>query len=607
MTFRRKMLLAQLPLALALAATGTLSAYAIRTLGEHSSRILRDNYRSVLAAQRMKEAAERIDSGALFILAGKPSEAGPQITSNLERFAAELRTQEGNITEPGEVAITRDLRGAWTSFVAELTRYRALRERSALQASYFGLLEPAFQRVKADADRLLALNQDAMLKKSDRAQRSAAQLMRLIVTAAVLIVVLGIWASAWLSGRILRPLGVLKQTVRRFDAGDLAVRARVASEDEVGALARDFNAMADRLERYRSSSLGDLLLAQRAAQATIDAFADPVVVLSAAGGVVNANASAAALGVDPESAAPLARAPAELRALLETLRGRVAGGHGSYRPAALDEALKVETPEGPRDLLPSAAPVYGEAGEGAGVAVVLSDVTSLLRTDQLKSDLVAFVAHELRTPLTSLQMAIHLCVEEAAGPLGEKQADLLHAARSDCERLQEIVNDVLDVSRLQEGRLELELVAAEPGELVRRAVEAGRELAAAHELRLHGEAMPDAPAVLADGGRIKIVFANLVGNAVRHSRAGGEITLSARRDGTAVRFEVRDEGPGIPLEHQAFVFEKFYRAPGALGGTGLGLYIAREIVRAHGGAIGVESEGSGATIWFTLPPAPASA
>jgi two-component system, NtrC family, sensor histidine kinase KinB len=603
-TFRSKVLLAQAPLGLVLLTLGVISAWTIRSLGEHSSRILQDNYRSVLAAQRMKEAIERIDSGVLFILAGRPDAAERQIAHNVRVFTEELRVQKGNITEQGEVAVTRELEAAWSGCLAGLRELHARPEGEARRRGYFASLAPLLGRVKAAADRVLALNQDAMVRKSDRAERRAAQLTRLIIIATLAFVVVGIWSSIWLASRMLRPLNVLKQTVRRFDAGDLAVRARVGARDEIGELAREFNAMAEHLELYRRSSLGDLLVAQRASQAAIEAFPDPVVVLSSKGGLLSANRGAAVLlGIDADSAAPLEKAPGEVRALLETLREHVVSGQGAYRPRGLEDAVRVATPEGPRDLLASASPVYGETGEVAGVAVALSDVTRLLRADQLRNDLVAFVAHEFRTPLTSLQMAIHLCAEGAAGPITDKQADLLFAAREDCVRLQEIVGDVLDVSRLHEGKLELAPEAVEAKELVRQAVEAARELGAARGVRVRGEAHPEAGWVLADPGRARLVFANLVGNAVRLSRPESEVLVFAHREAGTVRFEIQDSGPGIPSEHQPLVFEKFYRVPdGAGGGSGLGLYIAREIVQAHGGTIGLESEpGRGTTFWFTLP------
>jgi two-component system, NtrC family, sensor histidine kinase KinB len=216
---------------------------------------------------------------------------------------------------------------------------------------------------------------------------------------------------------------------------------------------------------------------------------------------------------------------------------------------------------------------------------------------------VATVAHEFRTPLTSLRMAIHLCTEEAVGPLTEKQADLLFAGREDCERLQGIVDELLDLSRIQAGRMELVRRAVPVASLVQTALESQRAHAAEKRLALVDEVAPGAGDVLADPDRVQLVLANLVGNAVRHTPPGGRVVLRARPAAGVVRIEVADSGEGIPREYHEAIFERFFHVPGSpAGGAGLGLYIAREVVQAHGGAIGVESEpGQGSTFWFTLP------
>jgi signal transduction histidine kinase len=205
-------------------------------------------------------------------------------------------------------------------------------------------------------------------------------------------------------------------------------------------------------------------------------------------------------------------------------------------------------------------------------------------------------------------MAIHLCAEEVAGPLTEKQADLLFAARKDCERLQEIVNDLLDASRMQEGRIELELQPVDPERLLDGALEDFRTEAKARGVELRSEALPGAGAVLADPERIGMVLGNLIANAIRHTPAGGSVVLGVSPSGEQLRFEVSDTGTGIPREEQSLLFEKFYRLPGERGeGVGLGLYMSRRIVQAHGGAMGVESAPeSGSTFWFTLPRASAA-
>src|SRR5882672_813076 len=149
--------------------------------------------------------------------------------------------------------------------------------------------------------------------------------------------------------------------------------------------------------------------------------------------------------------------------MLDRVRMYVLSGKGPYVPRGLEEAAALRASEGERRLLPRASPVYNEERTVIGTTIVLQDVTRLLRFDERKNNLVATVAHEFRTPLTSMRMAIHLCTEGSVGPLTEKQADLLFAAREDCDRLQTIVDELLDVSRLQEGRplLERSPVSAE--------------------------------------------------------------------------------------------------------------------------------------------------
>jgi signal transduction histidine kinase len=390
--------------------------------------------------------------------------------------------------------------------------------------------------------------------------------------------------------------------VRRIAEGDLEARARVLGKDEIADLAREFNAMADHLAEYRRSTLGELLQAQQGAQAAIDSLPDPVLVLDATGAVLNVNGAAETVLRVAAGANVTALDPA-LREVVERVRQHVLAGRGAYVPRGFEEAVRVACPDGARHLLPRATPLYSEEGAITAATVVLQDVTRLMRFDELKNDLVATVAHEFRTPLTSLRMAIHLLAEEQVGALNAKQGDLVAAAREECERLQGIVDDLLDLSRIQAGRMEL---AAEPlpvGPLLDAATAALRPAVEAAGLTLERTGPAGALAVSADRERVQLVLSNLVGNAVRHTPRGGRITLRASAVGEAVRFEVSDTGEGIAPEYQERIFEKFFRVPGTrAGGVGLGLYLAREIVQAHGGDMGVESApGRGSTFWFTVP------
>ncbi len=608
MTLRAKLLLAQAPLALALALVGAASVSGIAVLGRSPELILRDNYRSVLAAERMLEAETVLDRFALERSAGRPAPDEARAAAE-ESFEAELRAQEGNVTEPGEGEATRELRAHWIAYQRGLGALLAAPPAGRLPA-YFERFEPLSRGLQEAERRILEINQDAMQRKSDRAQREAERTTVLVVSIIAAAVVAGLLVSFSLMARLLRPLGALAQTARRLGEGDLDARAPTMGKDEIAALGAEFNTMAERLRQYRSSSLGELLQAQQASQAAIDSLPDPVLVVDADGGILHLNGAADAAFRRPPGAAPaIAELDPELRATVERVRAHGLEGKGPYVPRGFDEAVKVEGVEGARSLLPRASPLYSEEGAITAATIVLQDVTRLMRFDELKNDLVATVAHEFRTPLTSLRMAIHLCADELVGPLTEKQADLMFAARQDCERLQSIVDDLLDLSRIQSGRLVLSRSTVSPRDLVTATVDAHRSAAGDAGVSLSVVAGDHLPDVAVDRERIDLVLSNLVANAIHHTPPGGSVEITAVEGEGSVRFEVKDTGAGIPPEYHDRVFEKFFRVPGAPpGGVGLGLYLSREIVEAHGGRIGVESApGVGSRFWFTVPRADALA
>lgn len=604
MSLRLKLLLAQAPLAAALAVVGFVGVTTMSSLGRYSEAILTENYRSVLAAQRMKEAVERMeDSAALALL--DPQRAG-DASAYRQRFEAELQVEESNITEVGEGNAARRLRDLWTAYQERFDTLSALRDRDAARTYFFAELEPTFAAVREAADAILAMNQDAMVRKSERAQREAARMNAVMLLAALAALLIGGLLSMATTTRLLQPLGLLTQTVRRIGEGEFDARTNIPGRDELAQLASNINAMGARLSQYRRSSLGELLLAQQASQAAIDSMPDPVVVFDVGGGLLNVNRAAETLlGLSIESTVidALSSLEPSLRAVLERVRSHVLGGKGPYIPKGFEEAVRVAAPDAEHFFLPRATPVYSEAGSIAGASVVLQDVTRLRRVDELRNDLVATVAHEFRTPLTSLRMAIHMCLEQTAGPVTDKQGDLLYAARDDCERLQAIVDELLDLARIQGGRIGLNRQLIAPAALVEAAVDAIRSAAEERQVVVRTTLLPGLPDLLADRERLQLVLSNLLTNALRHSSKGGTVQVRARQADDGVRFEVTDTGPGIAHEYQRSVFEKFFRVPGApSGGAGLGLSISKDIVEAHGGEIGLQSEpAAGCTFWFTVP------
>lgn len=607
MTLRVKLLLAQAPIFSALILLAILQVWSVSAVGGAAQNILRENYRSVLAAQRMAESLERIDSSVLFRLAGQGDKGQLQLAMHRKRFESELQIAEGNITEPGEREATASLRRHWQAYEQVVQGLFALTSPDAQRRLYFAQIEPAFRSVKAACDDILAMNQDAMVRKSEHTHRVARRVSHLATLSALAALVLGIVTSLVLTARLLQPLLGLRDAARRLGSGNLDARAEVRGHDEISHLASDFNAMAEQLKRYRASSLGELLLAQQSAQSAIDSLPDPVVIFDAAGVVLNLNRESEALlhiRHKQESSDPLGEVEPVVRDVLFRLRAHVLTGHGPYVPKDFSEAVSVGRGEIQRYLLPRATPVYGTAGSIEGATILLQDITRLRRLDELKNNLVATVAHELRTPLTSLRMAVHLCLEGIAGPVTDKQIELLHVAREDCERLQGIVEDLLDLACIASGRVEMRKVPVSVQHLVECAVAEQQAVAHSKGVQLCAEISARAPQQLCvDPARLALVFSNLISNAVRHTPEGGSVTVRVSAGEDLARFDVIDTGPGIAIEYQRDIFLRFFRVPGSpQGGAGLGLSIAKEIVEAHGGRIGVESaQERGSTFYFQLP------
>ncbi|MDY0170012.1 MAG: HAMP domain-containing sensor histidine kinase [Thermoguttaceae bacterium] len=238
------------------------------------------------------------------------------------------------------------------------------------------------------------------------------------------------------------------------------------------------------------------------------------------------------------------------------------------------------------------------------MVVVLRDITRLWELDRLKSEFVMTASHELRTPLTSIEMSVSLLQERAGERLEPSEQELLHVAQEEIVRLKHLVNELLDLTKIESGKIEMQVTDISASALLESAAEPFRAQAAERETELLLELGDDVPNVRCDPNKITWVITNLVGNALRYTKPGGHVWLSAERAGHWVHLYVRDDGAGIPYEKQAAIFGKFVQVEesGAPGGAGLGLAIAKEIVRAHRGHIWVESEpGKGSLIIIALP------
>ncbi len=391
---------------------------------------------------------------------------------------------------------------------------------------------------------------------------------------------------------ILYPIRAVTESVAAIGAGNLDQLVPVSSEDELGQLASAFNSMARQLRDYRQSHKAQLTRAQKTSQATINSFPDPVLVVDSQQHVELANPMARRIfGVVPieaEDGTPLVWQPPDplRQPLADVLQNR-----REYLPEGFDKAIVLQMGEETHSFLPRILPIRDSDGATIGAAVLLEDITRFRLLDEVKSNLVATVSHELKTPLTSIRLVLHLLLEETVGPLTPKQLELLVDARDNAERLLVMINNLLDLARLEQGRSQLHLRPERPLALLQSAAESFRPRAEDRGIELSMDVAGDLPPVAVDVDQFQHALQNLLDNALVHTPQGGRITLSAHSADGRVVFSVADTGCGIPAQYLPMVFERYFRVPGdtSQGGSGLGLAIVREIVTAHGGTVECES------------------
>jgi two-component system, NtrC family, sensor histidine kinase KinB len=578
-------------------------------LGRAVDTILVHNYKSILAAENMKEALERQDSSAMFFIAGHAEKARQQFATHVERFSEELRVVASNITEPGEEQLIADIRTKYSAYKQEIEGFlNPPKPTPSFEQSrfYFERLEPAFLALKFRLDDLLRLNQQAMVAASERA---TSQSWRAQVSTAALAAIALLFALffAWrFTAYLIDPITALTGKAKRIAEGDFEQHLGINSQDEIGVLAAEFNRMAIRLRDLRQSDYWRILIEQKKSDAVIDSIFEPVIVTDARGRVTKLNRAATQLfgksGNDSheENIVALSGTSAG-QSILQAVRDAVV----MQRPVAVEgETALVPFKVGgaERSYRLRTTPMRDSEGRLLGAVSVLEDVTSIRELDRLKTEFVSVASNKLRTPLHSLQMALHTLIEGYTGDLSEKQQELLLSARQDSERLEELMGDLLELAEVESGTRQLSVEPVKPVELVRSAIEQHRASAECKHIRLEHTLSPDLPRVVADRRAVRRIFDNLLSNAIRHTERDGQVTISASERDSRVIFSVGDTGVGIPEEYLPTLFGRFVHVKGtASGGTGLGLALVKRLVETQGGQVGVESRiGEGTTFTFTL-------
>lgn len=367
----------------------------------------------------------------------------------------------------------------------------------------------------------------------------------------------------------------------------------------------DFNLTLEERVRARTLELEEVIRQvndeKRKTERIIDEITDGVIVIDVTGKIMLINPAARMLLGNERHAGPAdVSEVAHIPRLQEIFKN----------PAEAEtKEVEVDYPDldSHRVIKAVAVPLKGERGDLLGKVAVLHDITSFKEVDRLKSEFISRVSHELRTPLTSIKGYIDNLRDGIAGPLKEKQLNYLDRMSKSADHLVRLITDLLDVSRIESGKVAMNLTTLSLRDLIGEAIDNLRPIAAEKQLEIIVKTFEVDSRIRGDHAKLEQVITNLLDNAIKFTSPGGRITITLQQDERFLKTSIKDTGIGIPAEKQSRIFERFYRIEQASlspngTGTGLGLYIAKNLLETHGGQIRVTSEvGKGSEFSFILP------
>lgn len=394
------------------------------------------------------------------------------------------------------------------------------------------------------------------------------------------------------------PIEALAAAADNIGQGNFEVTLPISSAVEMNQLTRRFGIMAEALRQHQATNIDELLAGQQRLQAVLDSIDDGLLIIDRQGQLEHLNPVAQRqLGWDTERLGQGLGTALERPELDEQLHLVLRGGTLERVP----DDLSIEVDGESRLLTYSLTPVSHTQGHILGAVMVLHDVTEQRAFERVRSEFVLRASHELRTPVTGMHMAFGLFRERAHFAEDSREADLLNTVNEEMQRLMQLINDLLNFSRYQNGLQKLTLAPCSIEDLLEQAQARFAGPAQEKGIELLVEVQGTLPRLQADQAQLERVLDNLIDNALRHTSRDGLIRLQARRHGERVIISVEDNGEGIAYGQQGRIFEPFVQVGRKKGGAGLGLALCKEIVQLHGGRMGVYSRpGQGTQFYMAL-------
>ena len=544
-----------------LAIISVLALIAINLLSAKTENLLTANYETIRYCNQMMHAMDNLQRDQ----------------AACSHFEEALQGQEQNITEAGE------------------------RDATAKVRANFELLKKAPSNKEVEArlnDQLFAisqLNQQALERKNSLTFRTVNDVKFLLSILIALVLIVGMSLAYNLPGVVTAPVKRLTDGIREISKGNYQTRIDLTNqEDEFGQMAQAFNLMAGRLHEWENSSMAQLMFEKSRVDSIINQMEDAVLGTDAEGRVLFINGVASGLyNLQSDTiVGKLVRDVAAQNDLLQTvLEGR------------LRSPLKIVA-DGKEQFFTRTHKAVQIDSKFLGEVFTLKNVTQFKELDLSKTNLLATISHELKTPISSIKMSAKLLKDERVGSMNDEQRDMVTNITDDTERLLRLTAELLNMTQIETGNIQLKFMPIAPGAIISEAVSAVVMQAQAKHIGIRQIVPEKLPLVQADADKTALVLINLLSNAIKYSPEGMTVELLVSHENGRVSFAVRDEGEGIQPRYQARIFDQYFKVPDSINktGTGLGLAISKEFIEAQGGEIGVLSEhGKGSQFSFTLP------
>lgn len=397
----------------------------------------------------------------------------------------------------------------------------------------------------------------------------------------------------WLPRSISKPVKELKQGIKEIANHNYDKRLDINDNEEFREVADSFNRMAERLAEYRACTLSDILSAKKFIEAIVNSIDDPVIGLNTEHVILFINDEA--LNVLNMKRENVVRKSAEELSLKNDLLRRLVGE--LVTPEDQKEPLKIYTNNKESYFKASYIPIFNaetkkDEPNKLGDVILLKNITEFKELDSAKTTFISTISHELKTPIAAIMMSLNLLEDKRVGSLNDEQEQLSKSIKENSERLLSITGELLNITQVETGKLQLMPKITKPIELIEYAIKANQVQADKFNIQIEVEYPEERISKLfVDSEKIAWVLTNLLSNGIRYSKENGRVLIGAKQDDNIIELYVQDFGKGIDPRYYQSIFDRYFRVPGTkVQGSGLGLSISKDFVEAHGGTLTVVSE-----------------